>query len=669
MTPESGVRTVALPITTAQLERVSLVCHEVADGDGIGIVDGQSLLEIVDERDHGLVVSALERTGVIDLPMRHRDGRTLRIRARIDEERIDEPSAVPIVILDDTIRTRDEASSRIEARTLRAFSRATTLADAVQPLMEGLGDVLGLRFIELWLIDHRTGTLRRAASVSRGLPPFHLERVTAPMEAALQEGFARAVAESDGIIWSRDLRQEPRLYRRKEAILDDLKGVVGIRIGSDTRELGALLMFTDNSNDLDPHVLALLERLGQQFSLLTFTLRRGDLLQRSQRRLRFITDLSRVLDTSKSPEALVRSLLDAVVPKIGDIGILERIERRRIERFTSTTAVPVPAFGPDVELVPNRIVGRAKVQPGTPLSALGARHVLVAPVTTRTTAHGRLILLSMDDPFDEDEELIVREVARRAAATIEHANLFAHRSHIARTLQQSLLPATLPAIDGFEIAARYEAAGDGIDSGGDFYDLFPTGGSSWAAMIGDVQGKGPEAAAITALARYTLRAAALRARRPSRILKLLNDALTSNEQTDRTCTVAFARIVKGERGVRATLCLAGHLQPLLRTPNGTVDAVGTVGRFLGSWAQPRLADHDLELVPGTVLVFYTDGITEARSPSGEEFGEHRLRELVAQQPPDATADAIADAIRNEALRWQAGVASDDIALLVMRAVS
>lgn len=652
-----------IPVTIVQVERSSLLCREVSDGDRIGLTVGTRVTDVADGTDHQRLIEALGAGGALDLPIRHRDGRWLRVRARINSD--DEHFA--LAIIDDSVRARHDATARIEARTLRAFSRATSLGDAVQPLMEALGDLLALRFIELWLIDHRTDTLRRSATVSRGMPPFHLERVTGSMDRSLQEGFARTVAESDEIVWIPDLRQEPRLHRRKEALLDQLHGVIGIRIGNDTRELGALLMFLGEQREPDTEMTELLERLGQQLSLLTFNLRRGELLQRSQRRLRFITDLSRALDATQDVSALARNVVEMFVPRFADAAILERPQRTGIER-TIVTAPEVSLRASDgaIEAIPERASGRLRLDPDSPLHTLGVRHALVAPMRARDHALGRLILLSVDEPFDEDEELIAKEAARRAAAAIDHAQLFAHRSHIARTLQASLLPPSLPAIGSFEVAARYDAAGNGVDSGGDFYDLFATGGSSWAAMIGDVQGKGPGAAAITALARYTLRAAALRARRPSRILGLLNDALYSNEQTDRTCTVAYARIVLGDGGVHATLCLAGHLQPLLRAADGSVTPIGTPGRFLGALPATELVDVDVDIPRGGSLIFYTDGVSDARTASREEFGDERLRALVEGLPRDASADDIAGAIESAVITWQRGELVDDLALLVLR---
>ena len=120
--------------------------------------------------------------------------------------------------------------------------------------------------------------------------------------------------------------------------------------------------------------------------------------------------------------------------------------------------------------------------------------------------------------FDEQDVELAQELARRCATAIDNARLYTERAYIARTLQQSLLPVELPDIPGIETAARFRPTGEGNEVGGDFYDLFETGGRGWTVVMGDVCGKGPDAAAVTALARYTLRAAAMRERLPSRSL-------------------------------------------------------------------------------------------------------------------------------------------------------
>ena len=136
----------------------------------------------------------------------------------------------------------------------------------------------------------------------------------------------------------------------------------------------------------------------------------------------------------------------------------------------------------------------------------------------------------------------LEELGRRAAVAVDNARLYRQRSAIARTLQNSLLPPVLPEIAGVETAALYRAAGEGTDVGGDFYDLFSVADDEWIAVIGDVCGKGAEAAAVTALARYTIRAAAVRRRSPAAILRWLNDAMRRQDLDGRFCTIACVHL-------------------------------------------------------------------------------------------------------------------------------
>jgi serine phosphatase RsbU (regulator of sigma subunit) len=222
----------------------------------------------------------------------------------------------------------------------------------------------------------------------------------------------------------------------------------------------------------------------------------------------------------------------------------------------------------------------------------------------------------------------------------------------------------LPVIPGIDAAARYRATGDGNDVGGDFYDLFPTGGRGWTVVMGDVCGKGPDAAAVTALARYTLRAAAMRERLPSRSLKVLNEALLRQRDDRRFCTVAYAYLETLDVGARVGLACGGHPLPLLLHADGRVEPVGEAGTLIGVVPDPDLEDRAIALEPGDSLVFYTDGVIEGRG-AGEPFDEVRLAQLVASCA-GRDADAIASAVERAAVDAQAGRPRDDIAVLVLR---
>jgi serine phosphatase RsbU (regulator of sigma subunit) len=183
--------------------------------------------------------------------------------------------------------------------------------------------------------------------------------------------------------------------------------------------------------------------------------------------------------------------------------------------------------------------------------------------------------------------------------------------------------------------------------------------------MGDVCGKGPDAAAVTALARYTLRAAAMRERVPSRSLAVLNEALLRQRSDRRFCTVAYALLERQEHGVLAAVSMGGHPLPLLLRADGTVETVGAPGTLLGVVGDPHLEDHEVLLERGDTLVFYTDGVIESRAGSNGVLDERRLAELVATCA-GLDADAIAAKVEEAAVLSQKGRPKDDIAVLVLR---
>jgi sigma-B regulation protein RsbU (phosphoserine phosphatase) len=235
---------------------------------------------------------------------------------------------------------------------------------------------------------------------------------------------------------------------------------------------------------------------------------------------------------------------------------------------------------------------------------------------------------------------------------------------LARTLQASLLPPHLPEILGLEVAARYRPAEDGVEVMGDFYDLFDVGDDGWGVVIGDVCGKGPEAAALTAVARYTVRAAAMRTRRPTDVLSRLNDAVLHHDAVERFCTAAYARVVPDGDRVEVSLACGGHPLPLVLRADGSVEPVGRPGMLLGLFEDLDLVDENIVLEQGDALVFFTDGATEAKR-GGMMLGEERLRALV-RACAGLRAEEIAGRLEDALLAFQNGVPQDDLALVVLR---
>jgi integral membrane sensor domain MASE1/anti-sigma regulatory factor (Ser/Thr protein kinase) len=237
--------------------------------------------------------------------------------------------------------------------------------------------------------------------------------------------------------------------------------------------------------------------------------------------------------------------------------------------------------------------------------------------------------------------------------------------YIADTLQESLLPSHLPVIPGVDAAVEFRPAGERHVVGGDFYDLFQGDDGSWAVVVGDVCGKGAAAAAVTGLARYTLRAAAVHERRPSRVLALLNDAILRQRAPNEFCTVAFARLESngGGGGARATMSTGGHPLPLVLRCDGTVEAVGSHGTLLGVVRDPGLSDETVELRPGDALVLYTDGLTDAFAP--ERIVTQADLAAVLEACGGRPASTIVHEVTRAVLGNGGREPRDDIALLVL----
>lgn len=237
---------------------------------------------------------------------------------------------------------------------------------------------------------------------------------------------------------------------------------------------------------------------------------------------------------------------------------------------------------------------------------------------------------------------------------------------LARTLQASLLPPQQLRVPGMEVASRYRPADTDIAVGGDFFDVFRLGANDWGLAIGDVCGKGATAAALTALARYSLRAAAVHNFDPADVLRELNAAVLVDETMhERFCSVVFARLELDVCGAWITLACAGHPRPIVVRRAGWIDVRGMPGMLLGLFDEPDLAVDRVGLGPGDSLVFCTDGITEARNADGEMFGEERLP-AVLLDCVDCSADEVAARIAEKALAYAGGRTHDDVAILVVR---
>jgi PAS domain S-box-containing protein len=305
------------------------------------------------------------------------------------------------------------------------------------------------------------------------------------------------------------------------------------------------------------------------------------------------------------------------------------------------------------------------------LRMLRPRSAVAVPLRVRGRTLGMISLITAESRrrLDDDDLLLAEVFAGRCALALDNARLYDERSRIARTLQESLLPPLLPELPGLDVAARFRAAGAGLEVGGDFYDLFQVGEAGWAVAIGDVCGKGTGAAAVTALARYTVRAAAMRQDDPSQILALLNEALLTQREDRRFATVLYGCVSGNGNGHGAPVSFefasGGHPLPLVLTAeNGGAHEVGAPGTLLGVVGNPSLRSERVSLDPGDAVVLYTDGVTDAGAPD-QIFTPEQLSAAVGSTT-GLDADTIAEQVLRTALGAVDGEPRDDIAIIVLK---
>lgn len=295
---------------------------------------------------------------------------------------------------------------------------------------------------------------------------------------------------------------------------------------------------------------------------------------------------------------------------------------------------------------------------------LGLRSAMIVPLEARGRALGAITFASSESgrSFGAPDLELAQDLARRAALAIDNARLYEERSHIARTLQKSLLPRRVPEIEGIEIATLYQPAGVmRTEVGGDFYDVFEAGEGAWGLVVGDVCGKGVEAAALTGMARHTIRGSTLRQPSPRGALEDLNRVML-REDGERFCTVALGRLEMTEKAARLTVACGGHPSPFVLRRRGKIETVGTPGSLLGVFEDVSIEDRSTALKPGDLAVFYTDGLVDSRHPTPLDDGALRaLVQACAGRGAQETVERIAETVADPG-----GQAPDDICVVVLR---
>jgi PAS domain S-box-containing protein len=303
---------------------------------------------------------------------------------------------------------------------------------------------------------------------------------------------------------------------------------------------------------------------------------------------------------------------------------------------------------------------------GVPLlMKLGATSVLSVPISDGDRGYGVLTLCrrASEGPFQIADLGLAEELGAQLAVAIRVDRLFRRRSEVAEALQASLLPRVLPDVAGIELAAAYMGATEGMDVGGDFYDVYRIPGG-WGLAIGDVCGKGEEAAAVTAAARHAIRVIAHGEPDPVEVLKRANDILLAEDVGGRFVTAKTAHLSWRDGSLHVSLGTAGHPGPAVMRSDGRIEMLGGGGLPLGIFPEAEPVRQEVDMAKGDMLLFYTDGLTETRGPDMTYFEERLPDELVTLA--GRTAAEVVAGIQARADAFSAGEMRDDLTVLALR---
>jgi PAS domain S-box-containing protein len=410
---------------------------------------------------------------------------------------------------------------------------------------------------------------------------------------------------------------------------------------------------------------------------------------------RFMANASEVLMSSLDYQETLRNVAWLAVPEIADWCAVELVDeggtRQQIvvahrDPSKLQLAQRLRSYQPD-ELRPDQGVGRVlrtgvseiyrdisdEVLAGVAvneehlslLREVGFRSVVIAPLKAGGRPFGVMTLVNAESMrrFDDADREFAEQVAARAAIAVENATLATARRQTADTLQRSLLPDVVPRIDGWNVATLYRAAPAAVEVevGGDFYDFYH-GEHGWLVLLGDVTGKGVEAAALTSLVRHGTRFLGRYEHSPSRILAGLNEAL--REQPGMwLCTAMCARL----QSDGAVIASAGHPPALVVRDDGRVREIGAVGPILGAWSGKASVDRAVPIAGDETLFLYTDGVIDAQGEH-ERFGAARLKQVLRDGAGRGPEDLLA-LLEAELERFQVGAQADDTAALALRPLS
>ncbi len=412
-----------------------------------------------------------------------------------------------------------------------------------------------------------------------------------------------------------------------------------------------------------------------------------------------LTRITEAIEREIEVKGRLRSLARTLVPAVGDVcsvhevtaeGAVRRVGVAALDEETEAMvrALPEPTETSPIRaavssrepvlytrIAENREAARARergieeAESATEVSAAARfqaeqRSNMIVPLVARGRVLGTISLSILNssgrDPLDRDDIAFGMEVATHAAMALDNARLYEQQRDIAAILQQALLPRSLPEVEGAAVAVRHRPGRTGTEVGGDFYDLFEAG-DRWVAVVGDVCGKGPEAAALTALVRHTLRATA-RLGPEEAVLRVHEAIQASGENT--YCTLACAELRQVDDGLVARVTTAGHPEPRVVRPEGTIERLDVTGPLVGVLHDPVFEAQEVRLPAGSTFFMCSDGVPEARR-NGEIFGDLRLERLLAKLGP-LDPEEMLRRLEAEVVDFVEGRPRDDLALFALR---
>jgi PAS domain S-box-containing protein len=561
---------------------------------------------------------------------------------------------------------RDRLAATLAAREtiVRALAEASTLAEAGSRVLEAAGTLLGWPIGALWEVDEDHSLLRPVAQwAAPGTDVAQFAAVTSAVTFQRGVGLPGRAWEQDAPVWSRELATDESFARVRSAHETGLRSAMAGPIRGDRGVVGVLEFFSPESREEDDETVAMMHSVASQVGLYVER-QRADVRVERSRELHAATvaaalDCIITIDAAghvvdfnpAARETFGYTREEAIGAELGALIVppeLREAHREGIARAVHTGESRI--LGKRLELTGMRKDG----------SRFPAELTVVRIPGPETLFTGFVRDISDRKQAEAEVERLLRaEQEARMIAELAQS----HSAHVASTLQSSLIPPRLPEVPGLRSAAYFRAAGM-YEVGGDFYDMFQTPSGAWAAAIGDVMGKGPQAAAVTALTRYTVRAATMTGLGPVDALRTLNRALLAHD-TATQCTLAYALLEPGPEGVAVTLVCGGHPPGLVRRSDGHVEEFGAGGMLLGAFDEPTLRPAATTLAPGDTLLLYTDGVTDMRTPDGY-LGADRLAQLMAGAPA-GPPEAIVEHLRRNTVDVPGHEVHDDVAMLAVQA--